>query len=214
MDGPSPRRVPFRERFSAEQRAAECVRASRREGYVPTIIEPHGASAPPLDKEKYLLPADLTCAQLIYVVRKRLRMLPSEALFLFCHSTMIHGAMPIRDLHFRFACQEDGFLYVCYSLENAFGRGRVGSGLDTFHHGEARGGDEEADAGERRHDPPHLVRVVGDHAGSRLARAGARLARAGAGEGRERADVREECQHGANGRGGRGRVVVHTTVRE
>jgi GABA(A) receptor-associated protein len=117
-------RVPFRERFTAEQRAAECARASKREGYIPTIVEPHGTSAPLLEKEKYLLPADLTSAQLIYVVRKRLRMRQSEALFLFCSGTMIHGATSVRDLHFRFACQEDGFLYVRYSIESAFGRGR------------------------------------------------------------------------------------------
>eukprot|EP00981_Chlorochromonas_danica_P009110 scaffold2505_cov152-Ochromonas_danica.AAC.3 len=73
-----------------------------------------------IDKKKYLVPADLTCGQFIYVIRKRLKLPSEKALFLF-----VNGSIPptsamlnaIYDQH----KDKDGFLYMCYSEENVFG---------------------------------------------------------------------------------------------
>jgi GABA(A) receptor-associated protein len=122
--GTPARRISFRDRYSPASRRREYERAcSTSEGCVPSVLEPHGTATPVLDKEKFLLPVDLSGAQLIYVVRKRLLLKPSEGLFLFCRGTMITGGSTVRELRSKYACQEDGFLYVTYSLENVFGRG-------------------------------------------------------------------------------------------
>lgn len=73
-----------------------------------------------IDKKKYLVPSDLTCGQFLYVIRKRLKLAPEKAIFLF-----VDGKIPattamlssIYDQH----QDKDGFLYMSYSDENVFG---------------------------------------------------------------------------------------------
>lgn len=114
--------LPFRRRLTPEQRRAECERVTaRRPGYVPTIVERGDAAAPHIDKEKFLLPADLSGDQLTFVVRRRLRMDPSHALFLLCGGKLVASATTAAELHRLHRDPEDGFLYVRYTLENAFG---------------------------------------------------------------------------------------------
>ena len=44
---------------------------------------------PEIDKNKYLVPADLTCGQFIYTIRKRLQMPAEKAIFL-----LVKGVIP------------------------------------------------------------------------------------------------------------------------
>ena len=46
-------------------------------------------TVPNLDKERFLVPQDLTLGQLVYVIRRRLHLPPDLALFLF-----VNGALP------------------------------------------------------------------------------------------------------------------------
>lgn len=69
-----------------------------------------------------MIPEDLNVSQLTYIVRKRLHMKPSEALFLLCNKRMINGPDTLRSIYARHRNREDGFLYIHYSLENVFGR--------------------------------------------------------------------------------------------
>ena len=87
---------------------------------------------PPLDKDKYLVPEALTCAQFSYVLRRRLRLEPAKALFLLLRDGADRAAAPpgnalLSALHSRHA-DADGFLYVTYTLENAFGGEGEGEG--------------------------------------------------------------------------------------
>ena len=43
---------------------------------------------PDIDKKKYLVPADLTVGQFHYVIRKRIKLAPEKALFLFCSNSI------------------------------------------------------------------------------------------------------------------------------
>ena len=36
-----------------------------------------------IDKKKYLVPADLTVGQFVYVIRKRIKLSPEKAIFIF-----------------------------------------------------------------------------------------------------------------------------------
>lgn len=114
--------LSFRKRLPLEQRKVECRRVLlRHPGYVPAILERGNDDAPRIDREKFLLPRDLTAAQLHFVVRRRLKMGPSEALFLLCHGCTLGGNdYTVGQLH-ETRRDEDGFLYICYTLEHTFG---------------------------------------------------------------------------------------------
>ena len=91
-------------------------------GRIPVIIEKADRSGeiPTVDKNKFLVPADLTLGQFIYVVRKRLAMPPEKALFLFVNNTLPPTGALMRELYAQYA-DPDGFLYSTYGGENTFG---------------------------------------------------------------------------------------------
>ena len=88
---------------------------------VPIIIEPRDTSTPSIDKTKYMAPRDLMFGQLFYVVRRRLSMASGQGLFFFLNDrTLVNSSQTIADVYER-KRDDDGFLYVTYSLENTFG---------------------------------------------------------------------------------------------
>lgn len=115
--------VPFKLQFPFDQRRSESRRI--REKYpdrVPVICEksPKQMTMPDLDKKKYLVPRDLTLGQLIYVIRKRLKLEASEALFLFINGHILSTYSLLGDAYEEHS-DVDGFLYVKYSKESTFG---------------------------------------------------------------------------------------------
>ena len=52
---------------------------------IPVIVEKRqrDASLPDIDKKKFLVPSDLTVGQFVYVIRKRIKLAPEQAIFLF-----------------------------------------------------------------------------------------------------------------------------------
>ena len=90
-------------------------------GYIPTIVNPGSESTPPIKKQKYMLSRDLTGAQLIYIIRRRVALDSRQALFLLCNGRMITANDVLVTLHERNRDPEDGYLYITYTLENAFG---------------------------------------------------------------------------------------------
>lgn len=88
---------------------------------VPIIIHPKGSHDPQIDKHKYMTPRNLTFSQLFYVIRKRLRIDSSKGLFFFLENhTLVIASSLVEEVYTRYA-DEDGFLYLCYSMENTFG---------------------------------------------------------------------------------------------
>ncbi len=43
---------------------------------------------PDIDKKKYLVPADLTVGQFVYVIRKRIKLPAEKAIFIFIHNVL------------------------------------------------------------------------------------------------------------------------------
>lgn len=115
--------LPFRKRYTLDQRKEESIRIRcRKPEFTPVIMERASQSVPALDKEKYLIPPDLTAAQLVFVIRRRLHMKSSQALFLLCHGKIVSGTTTIREIYDAHRLtSEDGFLYMTYALENVFG---------------------------------------------------------------------------------------------
>ena len=88
---------------------------------LPIIVEPKDSKTKTIDKRKYMVQPDLTFGQLMYVIRKRMRVTPEQAFFFFVGSgTLQPAGTTIGSTYDRFA-DEDGFLYVTYAFENTFG---------------------------------------------------------------------------------------------
>lgn len=75
---------------------------------------------PPSKKHRYLVPADLTVGQFVYVIRKRIRLSPEKAIFVFVRNVLPPTAALMSSVYEDHK-DEDGFLYVAYSGENTFG---------------------------------------------------------------------------------------------
>lgn len=90
---------------------------------VPIICEKSSRNnvlLPDLDKSKYLVPQDLTIGQFMYVIRKRLKLDPSEALYLFASGHIVTGCSTCGMAYDDYK-DADGFLYLKYSKESTFG---------------------------------------------------------------------------------------------
>ena len=112
----------FRSVHTFEARVEESRRIRDRfPGRVPIIVEKAARSDVPLiDKQKFLVPGDLTLSQFVFVIRKRLALSSEQALFCFIGGTLPTTGTLLRELYSAF-CDKDGVLYVSYSGENTFG---------------------------------------------------------------------------------------------
>ena len=91
---------------------------------VPTIVKRNEYSTkttPDIDLKKYLVPMELTIGQFQYVIRKRIKMSPEIALFLFINGTLICNNEIIGAVYAKHKSKTDGCLHVVYSCENTFG---------------------------------------------------------------------------------------------
>jgi hypothetical protein len=90
---------------------------------IPVIIRTNNRNIV-LDKKKFLVPRDMSCASLMYVIRKHINLNSSEALFLFCDNTLVAGYVPVYDIYENYLIKHtngDKFLYLDISTENTFG---------------------------------------------------------------------------------------------
>ncbi|KAI4365469.1 hypothetical protein MLD38_021453 [Melastoma candidum] len=105
-----------------EKRHNEAARI--REKYpdrIPVIVEKADRSdILDIDKRKYLVPADITVGQLVYVVRKRLKLSHEKAMFIFVKNSLPPTGALMSAIYEENK-DEDGFLYMTYSGENSFG---------------------------------------------------------------------------------------------
>ncbi|KAL2573481.1 hypothetical protein AAZV13_17G129300 [Glycine max] len=69
---------------------------------------------------RYLVPADLTVGQFVYVIRKRIKLSAEKAIFIFVDNVLPPTGAIMSSIYDE-KKDEDGFLYVTYSGENTFG---------------------------------------------------------------------------------------------
>ena len=115
----------FANTHSLSERIGESSRILKRyPDRIPVICENNSKdySTPKIDKKKYLVPHDLTLAQFMYVIRKRIKLSSSDAIFLFVGD--LNHTLPSQtsmiDTYNQFK-SNDGFLYIIFSKENTFG---------------------------------------------------------------------------------------------
>lgn len=90
---------------------------------IPCIVEVYKKNRKDLvlDKNKFLVPTDLQVGQFLFVLRKRMKLAPEKALFLFVSK----GTMPAMNSLMGAVYDEykdvDGYLYFYVALEATFG---------------------------------------------------------------------------------------------
>lgn len=114
----------FTHRFSFAKRKLESHRVlTKYSDRIPVICEKAPGQPPTLpqiDKEKYLVPTDLTIGQFMYVIRKRLH-LPAEQALFFLIGGEIPSQSELMTSQYDKKQNKDGFLYIQYLSENTFG---------------------------------------------------------------------------------------------
>jgi len=116
--------MAFRAIHTFEVRATESQRIRDKfPGRIPIIVEKSARAdnaLPVIDKNKFLVPNDLTLGQFVYVIRKRLQLSSDKALFVFVGNSLPTTGTLMREL-FQSHSDEDGFLYMNYCGESTFG---------------------------------------------------------------------------------------------
>lgn len=115
--------MKFKKNYTFNERINEANRV--RDKYpdkIPIICERGSTSnnCPDIDKNKYLVPGELTVGQFIYVIRKRINIPAEKALFVFINGTIPPTSSTLYSIY-ALHKDKDNFLYVTYSFENVFG---------------------------------------------------------------------------------------------
>merc|ERR1712226_289281 len=115
-------KLPFKKDHSLEYRKIEAQKIrTKYPDRVPVIVEKvTGSVVDDIDKRKYLVPNDITVAQFMWIIRKRINMPPEKALFLFIDKVVPTSSMTMGEIYVDHK-DGDGFLYIQYSGENTFG---------------------------------------------------------------------------------------------
>jgi len=109
-------RVPLAKRMEDSAR----VRA-KYPNRIPVIAErAPKCTLPLIDKNKYLVPSDLSVGHLVFVIRNRLKLAVEDSLFIFINRQLPASSTLLSALYQECA-DPDGFLYAIYSNENTFG---------------------------------------------------------------------------------------------
>ncbi|CAD5224499.1 unnamed protein product [Bursaphelenchus xylophilus] len=114
----------FKERKSLNERMRMVEEIRRQQpDKVPIIIERFEGekSLPLLDKSKYLVPGHITVAELMQIVRRRLHLHPDQAFFLLMNEkSIVSNSMTVQQVY-QMEQEQDGFLYLVYASQPAFG---------------------------------------------------------------------------------------------
>ena len=84
---------------------------------VPIIIE----SKMILGKNKFLIEQDRSMSDLLYFVRRQIKLKPNESIFMFCNNELIPMNELLYTIYNRYYNKDDGFLYMTLQTENTFG---------------------------------------------------------------------------------------------
>jgi GABA(A) receptor-associated protein len=114
----------FKIKNSEEKRRAEAEKIlAKYPDRIPIIAERYTGGdniLPDSDKKKFLVPHDLTMSQFAFVIRKRLKLKPTHAMFIFVNNLLIPSSMLMSQVYKEHKAT-DKFLYAVYSSEDTFG---------------------------------------------------------------------------------------------
>lgn len=111
------------QKIDIEKRKAESQRIKLKyPDRIPLLVfKDKKSSLPHLNRYKYLIPADLTLAQFMQVIRKKIKLAPEKAIFIFTENNkLVKISEPLYSIYKQYK-NTDGFLYLTYYEENTFG---------------------------------------------------------------------------------------------
>ena len=111
--------------WSRARRKAEAERIlAKYPQRIPVICEkdPRSRDIPDIDRQKYLVPDDLTVANFMYVIRKRIKINPEKSIYLFVNNKVMPATAQLISALYEEYKDEDGFLYITYAGESTFGQ--------------------------------------------------------------------------------------------
>lgn len=114
----------FKKTFSIDHRKKESQKMLTKYGdRIPIIVEKSSkCNLKAVSKNKFLVPHNLTLAQFLVILRKRIDLNPTETLFLFINDSILAPTSDsIISLYEEYK-DEDNFLYLSYCNENVFGK--------------------------------------------------------------------------------------------
>jgi len=83
--------------------------------YLQVVVERvPNSQIPEIDKRKFLVPNDISVAQFMWIIRKRIQLPSEKAIFLFVNKTIPQSSSTMGQIYTNFK-DEDGFLYISYS---------------------------------------------------------------------------------------------------
>ncbi|KAJ3408065.1 putative enoyl CoA hydratase [Chytridiales sp. JEL 0842] len=111
-------RSKFKDEHPFEKRKLEAERIRQKyPDRIPCIVEKAEKSdIATIDKKKYLVPCDLTVGQFVYVIRKRIKLSPEKAIFIFVNNVLPPSSSLLSQVYQEHK-DDDGFLYIVYSSE-------------------------------------------------------------------------------------------------
>jgi len=112
----------YKKNNSLEKRSKESNRIlTKHPERIPIIVcKSTNCDLPDIDKQKYLVPKDMSLGQFIYVIRKRIKLQANEALFILVNNVLQPSNKSIQEIYEDHK-DVDNFLYIIYSSENTFG---------------------------------------------------------------------------------------------
>lgn len=85
------------------------------------VTKKPGDDIPDVDNNKYLVPKDMSVAQFMVLVRKKLKLDSKKAIFIFTdNNTLPPSSRTFGNLYCESA-RPDGILYITFAVENTFG---------------------------------------------------------------------------------------------
>jgi GABA(A) receptor-associated protein len=114
----------FEKTHKFEDRLAESTKIRNKyPDRIPVIVErnPNTSNIPNIDKNKFLVPGDLTVGQFLYVIRKRIKLNPEQAIFIFINGKILPSTSALMSNLYKDYKTECGYLFVNYAGESTFG---------------------------------------------------------------------------------------------
>lgn len=112
----------FEKKYPFDKRLKEVASLTKRyPERIPVVIESIDEKQPPISKNKYLVPIDLSVSQFIYVIKKYITIDKQDAIFVFTKVGSIPPSSWSMSQLYDSYKSNDNFLYLYYSIENTFG---------------------------------------------------------------------------------------------
>lgn len=88
---------------------------------VPVLVERGTMDSPEIDKNKFLVPKNITLADFMTIIRSRIKMDSTQSLYFMVNGVMPRATDYMDILYNKHKNIDDGFLYITYCIENTFG---------------------------------------------------------------------------------------------